>query len=111
MMPFQFKMDTAKESPQPDRLEWALDFVTGRIREQAQFLAEPLDEEEEETLANLPHNYALPSFSIKTGAGSLISPDHAYDKLVRLARSAVDSDRNNVPERTLQWELADIICG
>lgn len=99
-------MNTAQEN---DRLKWALDFVKGRIHEQSQLLAEPLDEEDEVTLANLPDDYRVPEYSLETGPGPLIAPERTHEKLVGLANSAIDSDRLNIPAGILHWELADII--
>lgn len=102
-------MQNANEPAPDDRLKWAIDFVTSRIHEQSEILSEPLDVEEEEKLAHLPDSYTVAEFDIETGAAPLIPPDHTYDKLVRLAKSAVASDRLNFPNRILHWELADVI--
>jgi hypothetical protein len=103
------EMNTTEELVLHDRMKWALEFVTNRIHDQARFVSEPIDEDDEEKLTKLPDSFVIPEFSIVGGAEAPIPPDRSYDKLVRLARLAVDSDRHEVPERILQWELADII--
>src|SRR4051794_32547968 len=90
-------------------LLWAIDFVHDRIRQSAQAISEPLTEEDQEKLENLPSDFVEPSFDQEFGTTGPIPPDRSYDKLVRIAKVAVKQDRDDSGNGLKQWELADAI--
>lgn len=91
-----------------DSLESALDFVIRRIHEQSQLSSLTLNEEDEETLVDLPEggvNYVYSEF----GASLPMPPERSYDKLVKLTKLAIKQDRENNPDVIRQWESADAV--
>ena len=86
----------------PD-LRSALGFVIGRITEEANRAGEPLDEDEEFLLSNLPRSSSIaewvdPEFP-------LVPRDLAFEKLCRLALAAHSCDLALGPELERRWSF------
>jgi hypothetical protein len=85
----------------------ALDFIIGRIAEEAARLGEPLNEDEQFLLANLPRTSVL---SVGTDADNpFANPrDLAFEKLCTLAKAARSHDLSFGPDES-NWEFATAV--
>jgi hypothetical protein len=88
-------------------LDAALQFVIGRIEEQAMLSGQPLDEDERFLLNNLPSKSSTPVISIGDPKFPLhFTPrDFTYERLCTLAKAARRSDTDLNPT-SLDWDFA-----
>jgi hypothetical protein len=89
-------------------VETAAAFVIKRIEEEAFRLQEPLDDEQQFLLTNLP---TTSTSSTSSGGFEELPPvvtlrDFNYEKLCRITRSAIEQDFEASPYGTANWQLA-----
>jgi hypothetical protein len=93
-------------------LSRALDFVIGRIEQEAAQSGLPLSEEQQLLLNNLPRESAVPAM-IGTDSESppllSVPRDVAYERLIALARHARRDDSQN-PASDAEWKIAFIVA-
>lgn len=92
-------------------LDAALEFVIRRIREEGERSGEPLDEDEEDFLRNLPTRPTNPTLHSTHYAGdgvlgSFPIRDLSFERLCDLAKAAYKSDTTIGTESERQWNFA-----
>src|SRR5215467_9693840 len=89
-------------------LETAVNFVVDRIREEADLICSPLDEEELEFLKNLPSVPTNPTLHNDPYSESAWPPlrDLPFERLCSLAKAARLRDLQLRPEASREWEFA-----
>jgi hypothetical protein len=86
-------------------LDIALDFIIGQITEQALRSGQPLNQDEQFLLANLPRSSTL--WGVADAEDPFANPrDSAFEKLCTLAKSARMHDLSLRPDAAVNWQFA-----